>query len=261
MMRFLSFGSGSSGNSYLLECSTDSILIDAGVGYRKMKKYMKAYGVNCSRIKAIILTHDHTDHISAVSSMAIYLRVPVYATDIVHQRVKSNFRIHVKIPREQVYTLQKRVPFQIGGFTIEAFDVLHDSADCSGYTIEADGKRFVLVTDCGRITDEITARATQADYLVLESNYDNDLLENGPYPYHLRQRIAGAMGHLSNTEAAKFLATHDFPSLKELFLCHLSENNNTHELVHDAVKEAISERNIPFHILERRGVTGYFDLD
>lgn len=260
MIRFLSFGSGSSGNSYLLEGPESSILIDAGVGYRKMKKYFKAYGVNCDRIKAIFLTHDHTDHISAVSSMAIYLHVPVYATEIVHSRVKSNFHIHVKIPKEQVFLIEKNTPVTIGDFTIEAFDVPHDSADCSGYSVSLGDERLVLVTDCGSITPEIEKTATTADYLVLETNYDQEMLDNGPYPYYLRQRIAGTHGHLSNAEAAKFISTHDFPLLKHLFLCHLSENNNTHELVSASIKKAISERAIPFTILERRDVSGYFDL-
>lgn len=261
MLRFISFGSGSSGNSYLLESSEDSILIDSGVGYRKMKKYFAAYGVNCEKIRAIIVTHDHTDHISAVSSMAIYLRVPVLATSIVHHRISTNYRIHTKIPSSQVRIVEKYMPVAVGGFTVEAFDVPHDSADCSGYTITYGDRNFVIVTDCGHITDEIERRANAADYLVLETNYDQDMLDNGPYPYLLRKRISSAVGHLSNSAAADFLSTHSLKYLKHLFLCHLSENNNTLESVKDAIDNVMKGRDVRYDILERHKVCGFFELE
>ncbi len=260
MLRFLSFGSGSSGNCYLLESSEGSILIDAGVGYRKIKKYLVEYGVNSAKIAAIFLTHDHTDHISAVSSLSAYLKIPVYATSSVHHRVKTNFRIHVKLPAKFVMPIEKYIPIGICGFTVEAFDVPHDSADCSGYTICYGDKRFVIVTDCGRITDEVRQRAQEADYLVLESNYDTQMLESGPYPLHLRKRIAGATGHLSNGETADFLRSGTFPNLKRLFLCHLSENNNTPELAEMAASKALEGSEVKLHVLDRRKVNGYFDL-
>lgn len=260
MLKFLSFGSGSSGNCYLLETSENSILIDAGVGYRKMKKHFAEYGVNQEKISAILLTHDHTDHISAVSGLAIYLNVPVYATEIVHHRIRTNYKIHRKLPKELVKPIEKYKPFGIGAFTIEAFDVPHDSADCSGYTICHGDKRFVLVTDCGNITDEVSARALEADYLVFESNYDPQMLENGPYPMYLRRRITCPTGHLSNTEAADFFRGGNFPNLRQIFLCHLSENNNTHELAKAAISQALSGKNIPYHILDRRKVNGFFEL-
>lgn len=261
MLKFLSFGSGSSGNCYLLESSEESILIDAGVGYRKVKKYFSEYGVNQEKISAIFLTHDHTDHISAVSGLAIYLKISVFATEIVHQRINTNFRIHKKLPKNLVKPIQKLQPVKIGAFTVEAFDVPHDSADCCGYTITYNDKRFVLITDCGKITEEVSSRALEADYLVLESNYDPQMLETGPYPLHLRRRIACSTGHLSNTETAEFLRDNSFANLRQLFLCHLSENNNTHELVDSAVSQALQDKNVPYHILDRRKVNGFFELD
>ena len=260
MLKFLSFGSGSRGTCYLLESHENSILIDAGVGSRKMKKHFAEYGVNQEKISAILLTHDHTDHISAVSGLAIHLNIPVYATEIVHQRIKTNFKIHRKLPKELIKPIDKYKPFGIGSFTVEAFDVPHDSADCSGYTIYHGDKRFVIVTDCGRITDEVSARALEADYLVFESNYDPKMLESSPYPMHLRRRIASPMGHLSNTETANFFSKGNFPNLRQIFLCHLSENNNTHELAETAISRALQGKNIPFHILDRRKVNGVFEL-
>ena len=261
MLRFLSFGSGSSGNCYLLESSESSILIDSGVGYRKMKKYFAEYGVNMSKISAIILTHDHTDHISAVSSMSMFLNVPVYATETVHHRVRTNFRIHVKLDKSRVKVIEKYKPFGIGEFTIEAFDVPHDSADCSGYTVCCGNKRFVLVTDCGHITDEVKRRILETDYLVMEANYDAEMLENGPYPMRLRRRISCPTGHLSNGETASFLKENSFAALKQVFLCHLSENNNTPEIVNAVIADALCEKKIPFHVLARRKVNGFFNLD
>lgn len=262
MFRFLSFGSGSSGNSYLLESPEGSIIIDAGVGYRKMKKYFAEYGVNREKIKAIFLTHDHTDHIAAVSSLATYLNAPVSATSIVHQRINTNFRIHRKLPPKLVSVIEKYKPVSVCGFTIEAFDVPHDSADCSGYTVAYGGRKFVLITDCGHITDEVRARGAEADYLVIESNYDQDKLESCPYPMHLRQRIAASgVGHLSNQATAELLRNGNFPNLREVFLCHLSENSNTRELAEASVSAALSAKHIPFHILERRAVCGFFELE
>lgn len=260
MLRFLSFGSGSSGNCYLLESTEGSILIDAGVGYRKVRKYFVEYGVNQEKIKAIFLTHDHTDHIAAVSSLAIYLKTPVYATATVHQRVKTNFRIHLKLPKHLIMPIEKRQPIDVAGFRVEAFDVPHDSADCSGYTITAEGLRFVLVTDCGEVTPLVAEMATAAQYLVLEANYDREMLENGPYPAHLRKRIDSATGHLSNEQSATFLSMARFDNLKKVFFCHLSENNNRPELVEEKMSGVLGPKGIPFKVLDRKSVNGFFEL-
>lgn len=259
--RFLSFGSGSSGNCYLLESSEGSLLLDAGVGFRRVKKYFAAYGVNSSRLQGIVLTHDHTDHVAAVALLAINLGIPVYATAAVHSRIATNYHIHRKLPASLVRTIDKGVPFSLAGFTLEAFPVPHDSADCSGYVIEREGRRFVVVTDCGNVTPEVKSHAEEADYLMLEANYDAHMLETGPYPRHLKERIAGALGHMSNSDAARLLGEGSFLKLREVMLCHLSENNNTHALAAEAVSKVLREKGVPFRILERRGVTGWIEME
>ena len=266
MLKFLSFGSGSSGNCYLLESSEESILIDAGVGYRKVKKYFSEYGVNQEKISAIFLTHDHTDHISAVSGLAIYLKIPVFATEIVHQRINTNFRIHKKLPKNLVKPIQKLQPVKIGAFTVEAFDVPHDSADCCGYTITYNDKRFVLITDCGKITEEVSSRALEADYLVLESNYDPQMLETGPYSRYLKDRIRNGHGHLSNVQCALALAENLTSRLKHIWLCHLSQENNKPELALATVCHTLEDagirvgEDVKVEALRRTLPTGIFSL-
>lgn len=263
MLRFLSFGSGSSGNCYYIESDGEAIIIDAGIGIRTIKKYFSTYGINQSCIKSIFITHDHTDHVAAVASLAIYLRIPVYATKMVHGRINTNYRIRNKIPGQFVRFIEKENPVSVGNFRICAFNVPHDSADCSGYTVCAGGGKFVIVTDCGNVTDCIVNRIHEADYLVLESNYDTVMLQNGKYPYHLKKRILSSVGHLSNEAAAQLLQNERPERLKHLFLCHLSENNNTPEVVMAKMEKALGvyDRKIPFHVLARRRPSGFFVLE
>ena len=262
MLRFLSFGSGSSGDCYYLESDGESIIIDAGVGIRTLKKYFHDYGINQAKIKSIFVTHDHTDHVAAVPALAAYLHVPVYATPIVHERINTNFRIRNKIPKPLVRVVEKEDSIQVGSFTVCAFNVPHDSADCSGYTVSAGGKNFVIVTDCGRVTDRIVRSVHEADYLVLETNYDREMLQNGRYPHYLKKRIVSSVGHLSNDMAARLLADEKPKRLQQLFLCHLSENNNTPQIVAQVIDEALRSyaSEAVFHVLARRKPTGFFEL-
>lgn len=262
MLRFLSFGSGSCGNCYYLEYGADGVIIDAGVGIRAMKRHFLTYGINQGRIKAVFLTHDHADHVSAAASLAACLRVPVYATAAAHKRINENRRIPAKIPPPLARIVEEEVPVFIGGLAVCAFDVPHDSPGCSGYAVTAGGKSFVIITDCGSVTAGIARRVREADFLVLETNYDPDMLRAGRYPDRLKKRIAGAEGHLSNADAAALLAGEKPPRLRQLFLCHLSENNNTPQAAARAVGEALRSygAETDLHVLARRRPTGFFRL-
>lgn len=226
----MSLGSGSSGNSYYLQAGCTSLLIDAGISPRTMKKHLKGAGVALEDIDAVFVTHDHADHIKAVGYMANDLDKPVYATELVHQGINRNFCVTSKLTPEHVRVIQKEVPVRVGDFTVTAFDVPHDSTDCVGYRVEAGGVTFCLLTDVGHVTPTLEEQVAVADYIVLESNHDEDMLMMGNYPAYLKGRIRGPKGHLNNQDAARLLAEHATPRLKHVWLCHLSEENNHPEL-------------------------------
>lgn len=230
MVKFMSLGSGSSGNSYYLQAGNTQLLIDAGISPRTMRKYLKGVGVALEDINAVFITHDHADHIKAVGYMANDLDKPVYATELVHQGINKNFCVTSKLTPEHIRIIQKGIENQVGDFRITAFEVPHDSTDCVGYRVEAEGVVFLLLTDVGHVTEELERQVSLADYIVLESNHDEDMLMMGNYPAYLKGRIRGPKGHLNNEDSAHLLAEHATPRLKHVWLCHLSEENNHPEL-------------------------------
>ncbi len=230
MFKFICLGSGSSGNCYLLFSENYGILIDAGIGIRILKKHLRTFGMGLDRIKAVLITHDHADHIKAAGYLSKDYNVPIYATHEVHQGIDRNYCVTTKIQGPNRVEIQKNVPFQIEDLEIMAFDVPHDSSDNVGYSVSFEGKTFCLITDAGAPTLEMEEQIKNADYLVLESNHDTDMLMMGPYPAHLKGRISGGRGHLSNRQAAELLARSVSEKMKQVWLCHLSEENNHPEL-------------------------------
>lgn len=167
MLHFISFGSGSSGNCSLIFSEKEGLLIDAGIGVRILKKHLKNYGLNISNIRSILVTHDHADHVKSVGSVSKDYHIPVYATRKVHEGIEENWCVRIKIPQDMSLVAEKGRPFHVGGFTITAFGVPHDSKDNVGYCIEAEGVTFVLMTDIGHFTDEMLEYVGRANYLVI----------------------------------------------------------------------------------------------
>lgn len=226
MLKFLSLGSGSSGNCYLLQTANDAMLIDSGVGVRTIKKYLHEYGISISSVKRILITHDHADHIKSVGVISGEYNIPVYATREVHGGIERNYCVPKKIPEDNRKFIEKGVRVKLGDFLVTPFAVPHDSAGNVGYRIEAEGVVFCLMTDVGSVTEDMQQYIGEAQYLVLEANYDAEMLRNGAYPEHLKVRIEGPQGHLSNHDCAEAIANHATASLKHVWLCHLSEENN-----------------------------------
>lgn len=253
---FFSLSSGSCGNSYYLGNDRYGILIDAGIGPRVIKKRLEQYGVSLSSIMAILVTHDHFDHIKSIGYLGDKLHIPVYATREVHKAILHHPFIQNSLNGSAKY-IEKGKPFQIEDFRITAFNVPHDSIDNSGYYIEFGNQRFTLATDVGAITDEMTTYIRKANHLVIESNYDEELLNNGRYPHHLKQRISSGSGHLSNRQTAEFLASNYSPDLKNICLCHLSGDNNNPELAYKTVEDHLRRsgvevgKAVSLHILQR----------
>lgn len=266
MLNFISLGSGSSGNSYYLFTEKDSLLIDAGIGIRTIKKCFREYGLSFRKLDSILVTHDHADHVKSVGSLSKEYNVPVYATETVHYGIGKNYCVRQKVPVTLKRTINKNETFALGGFTVTPFDVPHDSMDNVGYRIEYDGTVFCIMTDIGHVTVEMEKMIATANYLVIESNYDEEMLRTGPYPQHLKERISGDRGHLCNKDCARYLAKNISPELRHVWLCHLSEENNHPELARKTVEQELLDNNISIgtdfalDVLKRKLPMGIYEL-
>ncbi len=242
-LRFQSFGSGSSGNCYFIGNASSGILIDAGLGVRSIRKSLRIIGLDFENIWGIFVTHDHADHIKAVGPLGEKHRIPVYSTHLVHEGIHRSYCVTEKLYSSRKF-IEKNETIEIGDFKITAFPVSHDSTDSVGYTIEYKEKRFTFATDLGYVSEEVAMHLRQADYMVLESNYDEQMLLRGPYPAYLKNRIISQTGHLCNDQAGKFLAENYNERMKFIFLCHLSHENNLPEVAYTTVQNYLEEKQI-----------------
>lgn len=244
MLKFISFGSGSSGNCYYLSTATDAILIDTGVGIRLLKKHAREYGVNLSLVNNILITHDHADHIKAVGVVSHECHLPVWTTDKIHHGINRNYCVPKKVDAALVRNIEKERTYQVGEFSVTAFDVPHDSTECVGYCIEVEDETVCIITDVGTITDTIKGYISRANRLVIEANYDREMLVNGKYPNFLKKRIMSDVGHTSNDECAEALVENLTDRIKTVCLCHLSEENNHPELARKSVETVMRAHGI-----------------
>ncbi|MCD8304745.1 MAG: MBL fold metallo-hydrolase [Prevotellaceae bacterium] len=266
MVEFLCLGSGSSGNCYLLRTESHALLIDAGINIKTIRQTLDEYGFSLSRIEAVLVTHDHADHIKAVGNLANDFNKPVYATEKVHEGMNRNYCMTSKLtPLHQRY-ISKGVQTQIAGFSVTPFEVSHDSTDCVGYRLEAEGVTFCIVTDCGEVTPNVERAIAEAQYLVIEANHEEDMLRKGNYPQFLKDRISSSRGHLSNSSCAEALAKFATPRLRHVWLCHLSEDNNHPELARKTVERILRDHGIipgvefELDVLKRKTPSKVFQL-
>ncbi len=239
MVRFMSLSSGSCGNCYFLGTESDGILIDAGVSIRYLKKGLEEKGLGLDSFSAILVTHDHLDHIRNLGSYCKRLKRPIFATQKLHGVLARHSFTADHIGPWRV-DLEEEKWNNVCGFMVRYFVVPHDATQTVGFAIMVDDYKFVIMTDIGRMTDEAVAFAAQADTVVVESNYDIDMLMGGDYPHELKMRIVAGDGHLSNDQCASAIVRFLHKGLKNIFLCHLSENNNTPSLALNCAFEAIN---------------------
>lgn len=235
--------SGSNGNCYYIGNAMRGILIDAGVSVRTIRKRLGDIGIGFENLYGIFVTHDHYDHVKAVSKLSEKHNIPVYTTPAIFEGI--NRIPHV---RPKLYNSRKNItvnePVHLGEFTITAFPVSHDATESLGYTIEYRNERFTLATDLGYICENSAEHIRKANFLVIESNFDDEMLENGSYPEFLKRRINCETGHLSNNETAEFLSENYHAGLKHIFLCHLSRQNNTPEKAYETTAEKLKSKGI-----------------
>lgn len=243
-INFLSLASGSSGNCYYLGTSSYGILIDAGIGIRTIKKTLKNISVPLETIRAVFVTHDHADHIKAIGHLGEKCNIPIYATQQTHEGIRRSYCVTEKLTPGNIRYIEKGNTVEIENFRISAFEVPHDGTDNVGYCIQIEEKVFSFLTDIGHITPIAAEYICKANYLVLEANYDEEMLKMGNYPFHLKKRISGPNGHLSNSIAAEFLADNFSEKLKYIWLCHLSKDNNHPELAYKTVELKLRDKGI-----------------
>lgn len=236
---FYSMASGSSGNCYYFGDSECGFLVDVGIPFRTIRKRMEQIGVSMGKIKAVLVTHDHFDHVRSVGFFSEKQHLPIFATQASHEGINNNYGITEKVSPWNQHFLTRGVPLEIGRFSITPFFIPHDSKDNNGFFIKHGNTRFTLATDIGCVTDELRNYISISDYLVIEANHDEEMLKSGPYAPQLKIRIMGSGGHLNNRQAAEVLAENAPAFLKKIFLCHLSKTNNTPELALETIQKAI----------------------
>lgn len=244
MLKFLSISSGSSGNCYYIGNEQTALLVDVGVGYRTIKQRMASVGLDISTVEMIMITHDHVDHIKGLGSVTSRLSVPVFATNTLHIAIEK------KCTSDSIYgckrVVRKEMMFENRGVKFIPFEVPHDATETLGYFIDFFGTKFVFLTDLGKVPYKAFEYCMLADYIVLESNYDVDMLLHGPYPMELKARIIGECGHLSNEDCARTIEVicSRNKTLKGIFLCHISKENNTHERAYNCSLQSLSKINV-----------------
>lgn len=240
MVKFFSLSSGSNGNCYYIGNEHTGLLIDAGIGPRTIKKRMQEHGLSVNDIEFVLVTHDHIDHIKSLGIVAQRFNVPVYATEKLHRSLDTHFCTRSRLSgcvrktvlgEESLYKGVKFIPFEVP----------HDATQTVGYYIDFYGVPFVFITDIGAVTDEIIDYCRRARVLIIEANYDLDMLVNGLYSPLLKNRILNGSGHLSNEQCASAIKRIYNHNLESIFLCHLSENNNTPGIAYKTVASALTQ--------------------
>ena len=228
-------GSGSSGNATIIAAGRDAAIVDCGFSAKETLRRAEDAGVDVTCVRAVLVTHEHTDHVSGVRVLAKRLGVPVYAT--AGTRRAAALDRHVA----EVRTLVPGEPFTVGALEVIAFRTSHDAAEPVGYRLSsARGPAVGLATDTGEMTAEAFEALAGCELLALEFNHDEYMLANGPYPWFLKQRIASARGHLSNAAAVRALERLGSDRLRAVFGMHVSRTNNTHEMVAAELSTALA---------------------
>ncbi|MDE5663791.1 MAG: MBL fold metallo-hydrolase [Muribaculaceae bacterium] len=242
VINYISFGSGSSGNCCYVGTRHGGFLVDAGVNAEEVTSQLKANGLRMEQVKGILLTHDHSDHVKyAYTLLRTNKHMRLFCTNRVLNGLLRRHGISKRIKDYHV-PIFKEIPFKLASTEITAFDVPHDGTDNMGFSINYDNRNFVIATDLGAITERAHYYMSRANYLVIEANYDLQMLLHGPYPEYLKARIRTERGHLDNVDTAAFLKEVWSPDLKYVFLCHLSKDNNTPSKALKAVREALESR-------------------
>lgn len=253
MIKFCSLYSGSSGNSLYVETNKTKLLLDCGESAKKIVNSLSDIDVNIEDIDGILVTHEHIDHVKSLGTLSKKFNIPVY-TNI--ETLNAMPEQMSKLKSENIHLFNFSEDFEIGDLQIHPFAIPHDAANPCAFNILKNNTKLSIATDIGHMTPEILSNLEKSKFLLLESNYDPNILKCSPYPYHLKERIAGPYGHLSNDIAGKTISHLIESGLHTVMLGHLSKENNFPELAYKTVMEEIiynnkSEKDINLSVATR----------
>ncbi len=226
-----SLNSGSNGNCYYISNGNQAVLVDAGISCKETEKRMERLGLSMKDVKALFISHEHSDHIRGVEVMSKKYQLPVYITPATLERSKLKIQPHL------VHLFHDHTAICIGGLTVKPFAKRHDAADPYSFVISGNGIHIGVFTDIGSCCNNVIEHFKYCHAVFLEANYDVEMLESGMYPYYLKKRITSGHGHLSNDESLDLFKTHRSSFLSHLILSHLSRDNNSPSLVKKIFEE------------------------
>ncbi len=236
--------SGSRGNCAVVASAKTRILVDAGISARETFKRIRALAGDPRALSAILITHEHSDHVYGLATLAKKLKIPVFMTGATHQAWARAVRNEKgETPKlEKFERFESGCSFQVGDIAVQPFTIPHDAADPVGFTFRAEGVKIGLATDLGYIPASVRDHLRCCDVLIMESNHDLEMLRGGPYPWSVKQRVMSRVGHLSNEALADFFTTDYDNSATFVVLAHLSEQNNHPEIARRGAERALARR-------------------
>jgi phosphoribosyl 1,2-cyclic phosphodiesterase len=249
-LNFCSLSSGSSGNCYYLGNEVHGILIDAGISATSIRKFLKDKDISMQSVMGVLITHNHIDHVKGLELLTRKNNLPAFTTQKIWNSILPYQK---KISADCIHKIGLQEKFHLAGFDIEAFPVCHDALETIGFHICYGDNKITIVTDLGHICQTASRYIKAANVLVIESNYDEEMLDNGRYPHFLKARIKSDHGHLANHQTADFLAENFNEDINYIFLAHLSKNNNTPELALSAIKNTFKKKGIKLN--SRQGIS------
>jgi len=235
MIKVCAIASGSNGNCYYIGTEREAILVDAGISRRQIMKRMKEMRLDINKVTAVFISHEHSDHIRGLRVLCDMHGIKAYLTRDTLQKAHKNY--HPKT----AHVFKAGDTIQLGAFKVHSFAKKHDAIDPTSFRIEIEGQNIGVMTDIGEACQHVKTHLAACDIVFLESNYDEQLLEEGPYPYYLKQRVKSDHGHLSNSQAVDLVEKHGTAKLKTIFLSHISADNNRVEIAEKAF-EHLKER-------------------
>lgn len=238
-MRFSVLASGSTGNAFFVEKDNQRILVDAGLSGKGMESLFQNINRSLSDVTAVLVTHEHSDHIKGLGVIARKYKLPIYANEKTWKAMENNIG---EIPTAQKFVFDMETVKSFGGIDVESFGVSHDAAEPMFYVFHSEGKKIALMTDTGYVSDRMKGVISNADVFVFESNHDVGMLRMGRYPWSVKRRILSDVGHVSNEDAALAMSDVIGDHTKRIYLAHLSLDNNMKDLARMSVKQTLEEQ-------------------